>query len=80
VKIYTSLPFIIVSAILMRINCSNDLEQKSVEIPVTKPVEKVYDETGCLYKSYNGLVMAGYQGWFTAEGDEDERGWQICWN
>lgn len=37
--------------------------------------EIVYDETGCLYTSYNNLVMAGYQGWFAAEGDESKRGW-----
>lgn len=37
--------------------------------------EAVYDETGCLFTSYNGLVMAGYQGWFTAEGDGADRGW-----
>lgn len=37
--------------------------------------EIVYDETGCLYTSYNNLVMAGYQGWFAAEGDESNRGW-----
>lgn len=35
----------------------------------------IYDETGCLYTSYEGLVMAGYQGWFTAEGDGADRGW-----
>lgn len=35
----------------------------------------LYDETGCLYKSYYGLVMAGYQGWFAAEGDGSKRGW-----
>jgi hypothetical protein len=40
--------------------------------PVT---EVVYDETGCLYTSYNKLVMAGYQGWFAAQGDASERGW-----
>ena len=27
------------------------------------------------YDSYQGLVMAGYQGWFAAEGDESNRGW-----
>lgn len=27
-----------------------------------------------VYKSYQGLVMAGYQGWFTAEGDGADRG------
>jgi len=27
------------------------------------------------YNSYKGLVMAGYQGWFAAEGDESHRGW-----
>ena len=37
--------------------------------------EAVYDETGCLYTSYTGLVMAGYQGWFAAEGDGSNRGW-----
>lgn len=28
-----------------------------------------------VYPSYEGLVMAGYQGWFAAEGDASERGW-----
>ena len=37
--------------------------------------EVIYDETGCLFTSYNKLVMAGYQGWFAAEGDASERGW-----
>ena len=27
------------------------------------------------YDSYKGLVMAGYQGWFAAEGDESDNGW-----
>jgi hypothetical protein len=29
-----------------------------------------------MYPSYKGLVMAGYQGWFRADGDEANRGWQ----
>jgi hypothetical protein len=28
-----------------------------------------------LFTSYKGLVMAGYQGWFSAEGDDSHRGW-----
>lgn len=34
-----------------------------------------YDKSGPQYTSYNGLVMAGYQGWFAAQGDESGRGW-----
>ncbi|RYZ94660.1 MAG: hypothetical protein EOP47_27425 [Sphingobacteriaceae bacterium] len=44
------------------------------EPEITNP-GKVYDTTGLKYKSYTGLVMAGYQGWFAAEGDGSERGW-----
>jgi hypothetical protein len=44
--------------------------------PPDPPVQEVvYDETGCVYTSYNKLVMAGYQGWFAAQGDASERGW-----
>lgn len=45
--------------------------------PVNPPEvkEAVYDETGCLFTSYKNLVMAGYQGWFAAEGDASNRGW-----
>jgi hypothetical protein len=32
-------------------------------------------ESNSLYTSYKGLVMAGYQGWFAAQGDESNRGW-----
>jgi hypothetical protein len=28
-----------------------------------------------MYPTYKGLIMAGYQGWFRAEGDEANRGW-----
>jgi len=28
-----------------------------------------------LYKSYKGLIMAGYQGWFRAKGDDSNSGW-----
>ncbi len=46
--------------------------------PIDKPDTDngmVYDTAGLLYKSYTGLVMAGYQGWFAAEGDGSNRGW-----
>ncbi|HEX2975712.1 MAG TPA: glycoside hydrolase family 71/99-like protein [Bacteroidales bacterium] len=39
------------------------------------PSDTVYNETGCLYTSYDNLVMAGYQGWFTAMGDGADRNW-----
>ncbi|MDR1121021.1 MAG: xylosidase [Dysgonamonadaceae bacterium] len=39
------------------------------------PNEVVYDETGCLYTSYNKLVMCGYQGWFSCSGDPTGMGW-----
>ncbi|WP_461104585.1 glycoside hydrolase family 71/99-like protein [Spirosoma koreense] len=41
----------------------------------SQSAEVHYDETGCLYTQYRGLVMAGYQGWFTAQGDSADRGW-----
>ncbi|QBN17423.1 glycoside hydrolase family 71/99-like protein [Flavobacterium nackdongense] len=37
--------------------------------------DTIYDESGCLYKSYDRLVMAGYQGWFAAQSDASQRGW-----
>lgn len=33
------------------------------------------EETGLMYTSYNNLVMAGYQGWFNANGDATDRRW-----
>ena len=61
-------------------SCSSiDVEDPTdpvVEAPEPEPIaEAVYDETGCLFTSYTGLVMAGYQGWFASEGDESDRGW-----
>ncbi len=57
-------------------NCSKK-EKAETTVTVPPPIVKdtVYDETGCLYTSYKNLVMAGYQGWFAAEGDASERGW-----
>lgn len=65
-------------ATLFATSCSKtdakSTEPEVIKPPVTVP-GKVYDMTGLLYKSYTGLVMAGYQGWFAAEGDGSQRGW-----
>jgi hypothetical protein len=47
-------------------------QKPNQDIPNDK---SLYDETGCLFTSYDGLVMAGYQGWFTTKGDGGNRGW-----
>lgn len=63
-------------AFLLWTACSKDHEPRTE--PEEEPeeiAEAVYDETGCLYTAYTGLVMAGYQGWFAAEGDGSNRGW-----
>jgi hypothetical protein len=65
--------FIVLAFSALSCDCSGE-EKRTNYIPT--PTEEVkYDETGVLFKSYNGLVMAGYQGWFTAEGDGAGRGW-----
>lgn len=50
-------------------------DKPETQNPPAQIAEAVYDETGCLYKTGDGLVMAGYQGWFSAQGDESDRGW-----
>ncbi len=49
--------------------------EKNAMTSLSNIKDTVYDESGCLYKSYDRLVMAGYQGWFAAKGDQSERGW-----
>ena len=63
---------IVVTFFLVVIGYSNNVNDN--ETLFVKEV--IYDESGCNYKSYKNLVMAGYQGWFTAEGDGAERGWR----
>lgn len=45
------------------------------DLPTEPLIEIRYDEKRLLYTSSTGLVMAGYQGWFAAEGDDSNRGW-----
>jgi len=55
--------------------CSKKTATSTTDEPEPKDEETGYDTSGLLYPSYTGLVMAGYQGWFAAEGDESHRGW-----
>ncbi|MFB0908868.1 MAG: hypothetical protein ACI9V1_000282 [Spirosomataceae bacterium] len=65
--------------LITSVSCKTDAPKKDEQgkkSPTQPPVEEiVYDETGLLFTSYDKLVMAGYQGWFAAEGDESNRGW-----
>jgi hypothetical protein len=67
-----ALLIVIVSLFQMYYSCD---DKSPDQAQGTAAKEVVYDETGCLYTSYNNLVMAGYQGWFAADGDESGRGW-----
>ena len=82
-KLFKLFLFFQISSVLLASCCSKgktgniENESKIITLPVatTSVEEEIYDETGCLYTSYDKLVMAGYQGWFTAEGDGANRGW-----
>lgn len=80
VNIYTFLIFFIFSLI----SCEKSNSETQIIPPVDNNTDdnqdkeddtNEYDETGCLYTSYEGLVMSGYQGWFNCEGDGANRGW-----
>jgi hypothetical protein len=74
-KIRIVLAFMTIAVALMACSKKESIgEGEPVKPPVTT-TDKVYDLTGLQYTSYTGLVMAGYQGWFAAEGDESHRGW-----
>ena len=48
---------------------------KTDAIPKTKTEEIADNQSKARYASYTNLVMAGYQGWFAADGDDSNRGW-----
>ncbi|TRX60170.1 xylosidase [Fulvivirga sp. M361] len=59
-------PYFLLSLPLLLLSCSAGEENSQ---------GSTYDETGLLYTAYENLIMAGYQGWFAAEGDDSGRGW-----
>jgi hypothetical protein len=65
----------LIAAVALSVFSCTKKQVKTEESPLVTIEETVYDETGCLFTSYKGLVMAGYQGWFTALGDGADRGW-----
>lgn len=69
--------FIFLMIIGTVISCSKKSEEpEPIPVdPVTDEKETGYDTSGLQYPSYTGLVMAGYQGWFAAQGDGSNRGW-----
>ncbi|WP_146092163.1 hypothetical protein [Polaribacter filamentus] len=62
-------------------SCSSSSDEPESPILVIPDEEQepegptVFDEANSVYKAYTGLVMAGYQGWFSAEGDDSNWGW-----
>jgi len=67
---------LLVNLLFLAISCSNK-GGTNIDplIPPPGVTEVIYNETGCNYTSYKNMVMAGYQGWFGAEGDGSDRGW-----
>ena len=53
-------------------SCSNTTNNESIN-DITPSADS--NDNDYMYSSYKGLVMTGYQGWFSAEGDEANRGW-----
>lgn len=69
--IYWLTPFI-----LGIFGCSESSGPDTSPDPAPNPPSEIqYNEEGLLYTTIDGLVMAGYQGWFAAEGDDSNRGW-----
>lgn len=63
-----------VFGLLLFLCCSEDAESKKDDGPDGEDPGWV-DDPKAIYPSYTGLVMAGYQGWHAADGDDSQRGW-----
>jgi hypothetical protein len=69
---------VLLLSLLLNLSCKKNSKGDDNAGRVAEPPkvdEVVYNEAGCLYTTVDKLVMAGYQGWFAAEGDESNRGW-----
>ena len=55
-------------------NCTSKNQPSSGEPIQTRTLQN-NQELNVVYNSYENLVLAGYQGWFAAKGDESNRGW-----
>jgi len=71
---------LLITPVLLMIMCLHSCLKSDGKQTGNKEDDKVdtiagYDTSGLIYPRYEGLVMAGYQGWFNAEGDGADRGW-----
>jgi hypothetical protein len=75
-KLIKLLGMLYVVLLMSSSSCSNDRKLISDPDPdlrdTTTPPPA---EPAVMYPTYTNLVMAGYQGWFAAEGDGSDRGW-----
>src|ERR1044071_9168030 len=60
--------------LLLMLCCASDNNVKPEPTP-GDTTDVIVDDPNAIYPSYNKLVMAGYQGWHAAEGDDSDRGW-----
>lgn len=67
--------YIVICLIMLIVSCSAGEDPVDPDPDPTDSTDTIVDDPNAIYKSYTGLVMAGYQGWFAAEGDDSNRGW-----